>query len=159
MGPLAEQYKDELLSIKNDSKDGKLYVPEVEQWARKNSNSALHHYLEWDNERAGQEYRYAQIRKLIHLVVVTPQRKHMLVNLMIDRVTGGGYRAVDEVMANRNLVREVEAECERELKRLYSKYGYIKKYNAVWRAIEEQVLAQGRPANENQPNAKRRARG
>lgn len=67
----------------------------------------LHPYFTWDNPRAAEQYRLDQARRLIqHVYVVNVEAMQpgpipVYVSLMEDRAhPGGGYRRLEEVLAN-----------------------------------------------------------
>lgn len=78
--------------------------------AAANPLSPLHAYFEWDDRKAGHEYRLWQARTLLCRVeVVNPEAMEqkpvpVFVSLMEDRVQkGGGYRAVPDVLTSADL--------------------------------------------------------
>lgn len=56
--------RSELLELQSNS-GGLLQAEEVVRWARENPESALYRNLEWDNEKAGEQFRIWQGRRLI----------------------------------------------------------------------------------------------
>ena len=85
---------------------GILYPEAVVNFAV-DENTALHSRFEWDDVKAGYEYRIWQARQLIKLVVtVIPSTNTEIsayVSLSDDRKEDGGYRSVIEVMSDDQL--------------------------------------------------------
>ena len=65
-------------------------------------NTALHSHFEWDDTEAAREYRLVQARTVIRLIVTVigedPVPMRTYVSLPSDRVVGGGYRALQDVV-------------------------------------------------------------
>ena len=66
---LSTTIKQELLALQQASPDKAIHPARAVQWARRNTSSALHNALEWDDEKAAEEYRISQVRGLIHVHV------------------------------------------------------------------------------------------
>lgn len=91
-----EQVQAELEALR--AGDGKLIPEDVVEWARINEQSELHKRLEWDNDKAGHQWRLQQVRQLIRVVFVDDNEERTAVSLRVDRVAGGGYRKRDDVL-------------------------------------------------------------
>lgn len=111
---------------------------EVVDWARAHKDSALYNapqFQGWDEKKAAREHWLAVARRLIAIHVVyedTGMRK--TVSLSIDRSRkGGGYRSVDDVLADRSLYEIMMEDALTDLKRLEIKYEHIKALHPVWR--------------------------
>ena len=128
--------KSELLLIKEASQDGMLHAETVVEWARDNTNSALHKALEWDDVRAAEEYRIAQVRQLIRIHVISEDGVPQLVSLTFDRTKGGGYREVSDVLKSRDLAEIMLADALGELERVRAKYERVKDLMPVWEQVE-----------------------
>lgn len=128
--------RDELLAIKGNNEF--LLVEEAEAWARAHPESYLYRSLEWDNEKAGHEYRLHQLRRLIALHIVTEEGARSMISLSIDRHReGGGYRDLDSVLASKSLHGILLDDALRELKRVQLKYDHLKELAPVWSAAEK----------------------
>lgn len=141
--------KEELLSIKAESADGLLYAPMVVDWARSHPDSALHKSLEWNDTRAAQEYRIQQVRQLIRVHVIAEDGAPQLVSLTFDRKQNGGYRAVDDVLKNRDLSDIMLKDALDELTRIQTKYQRVQQLTGVWREVEK-IRRRGRRAVSDQ---------
>lgn len=129
--------KSELLDIQAANKDGLLHCHEVVEWARKNSDSALHSAIEWNNRKAADEYRLYQVRQLIRLNIETEDHAPTFVSLSIDRKSGGGYRAVSDVAANKDLREIMLQDALDELERIQAKYARLEALESIWREADQ----------------------
>jgi hypothetical protein len=123
---MAKSVTGELLAIQSRSKDSMLHPSEVVSWAAEHPKSALYPKFEWDDSRAGHEWRLQQARSLIRLHVVTEDGTPKLVNLRIDRSKGGGYREIKDVMNDEDLRTAMLADCVADIKRVQARYSFIK---------------------------------
>jgi hypothetical protein len=123
----------ELLKIKGTNE---FLVPEeAEAWARQHPRSDLHASLEWDNDKAGYQFRLWQIRRLIAVHIRTEGGVRTMLSLSIDRHReGGGYRSVVDILARRDLHEVLLSDSLSELDRIQIKYSQIKELEPVWRA-------------------------
>lgn len=123
--------KDELLALK---KDGVLLAHDVVTWAQANPHSLLHKSLEWDDAKAGYEYRLEQVRRLVRIHVVTESGERQLLSLSVDRTNqaGGGYREMQAVLADKTLRDVLLTDALRELDRIQKKYEHLKELSRVW---------------------------
>ena len=121
-----------------------LRVEDAVDWARRHPSSALHSALEWDNEKAGEEYRCWQMRQLIRVNIINEVGKRQTVSLTIDRVSGGGYRDIIEVMQTPHLRDIMLADALNELTRIQKKYAEIKELARVWQEVDNVVRKQSR---------------
>lgn len=125
--------RDELLNFKNE--DGLIRVEEAESWARSNPDSALHQSLEWDDAKAGQAYRFMQVRRLIAIHIVNEEGTRQVVSLSIDRTKpGGGYREVEDVVKAKPLRDVMLSDALAELERVQAKYQTLQELAEVWAA-------------------------
>ncbi len=118
--------------------DGKIRPAPLVAWAKKHHDSALHKCFEWSDSAAADLYRIEQARKLIRVVIVhdvTEERK--TVSLRIDRINGGGYRKLDEVVASLDLRPRLVSDALGELCSLRRKYSYLGELASIWAAIDE----------------------
>ena len=144
--------RDELLKIKEADPDGLLLAPKAVAWAREHPDSALHGALEWDDQKAGQEYRVHQVRQLIRLHVVSEDGAPQLVSLTFDRSGAGGYRAISDVLKSRELTEIMLADALAELERVQLKFSRVKELAAVWEEVEK-TRRRSRSRAPQQPSA------
>jgi hypothetical protein len=115
-----------------------LKVETIHEWAEEHTESAIHKSLEWDNDRAGYQYRLGQIRQLIAIHVRSPEGVRQIVSLTIDRVRpGGGFRDLDRVMSQPDLRSVLLRDALADLTRLQTKYAQLTELASVWEAVNE----------------------
>ena len=105
----------------------------------------LHACFEWDDARAGQDYRLWQARKLIAVVVcgVTGTAKEIraFVSLKTDRTKdGGGYRILADVMTDKQMREQMLDEALEELQVFQTKYRRLKALAPIWPAVRRVML-------------------
>lgn len=118
------------------SPDGMLHCEVIHDWANNQRDSAIGRVLEWDDSKAGREYRLIQIRQLIRIHTVTDTGAPTYLSLRIDRSNGGGYRQVKDVLRTPDLRERALADALADLKRVQSHYGHLAELSAVWTALE-----------------------
>lgn len=104
--------------------------------------TALHECFEWDDEKAGHEYRLWQARKIIkvHVTVLpnttTPIQAY--VSLKTDRTgAGGGYRPIVDVMNNAQMREQLLTEALEELTYYEEKYKQLQELAPVFEAAKK----------------------
>lgn len=94
----------------------------------KDETSVLHKHFEWDDSEAADLYRRQQARTLIQkckiqLVETEPVMIRAFVSLPTDRVNGGGYRLMSEVVNDdsmrEELIRDIQLTIARWNKKLH----------------------------------------
>lgn len=126
--------RDELLALIDDDQ---LTPTVVYDWTQHHPRSDLHRALEWDDKKAGYQYRLWQIRSLIAIHVITPERRREMISLSVDRVMpGGGYRTITSVMQSQTLRDVALADALAELERVQKKYEYLSELAGVWAAAQ-----------------------
>jgi len=145
---------DELRLIQSMN-SGLLNPADVVEYAS-NKNTYLHSRFEWDDAKAGREYRLWQARQIISLeltVVEAPSsmpKKMTLefrpaaaepvrafVSLGEDRHKGGGYRSIEEVLSEPSLREQLLEEAKAEMIRFKVKYQRLIELDKVFSAIDE----------------------
>ena len=127
--------RQEILALQARAKDGILHVEDVHAWAKRNPRSALHKNIEWDVPKAAFQYQLWQVRRLISIHVVTDEGEPTVVNLVIDRKKGGGYRDINDVLSSRSLSKAMLNDALQELERVQVKYQRVKELTSVWEAV------------------------
>lgn len=125
----------ELLALKDAS--GLIHVETAHGWAKSHPKSDLYGAIDWDLERGALQWQFQQIRRIITLHIVYEDRAPRVVSLKIDRVSGGGYRLIDEVIPASDLRSQMLNECLADIERLKNKYSALKEMCRVWDAAEE----------------------
>jgi hypothetical protein len=127
--------QSELEALRDSDPQNILHPERAVAWAHDNPGSALHAALEWDNEIAGNQHRLWQVRRLVKIHVRDARREPTMISLTIDRVSGGGYRRVEDVMAVPDLRAMALAEALSELRRVQRKYHQLRELEGVWEAV------------------------
>lgn len=129
--------KSELMNIQHAHPENVLHPNDVVEWAKDNPGSLVYKSLEWDDKRAAEGYRLAQVRRLIQIHVVTEEYQPMVVSLSIDRKAGGGYRDMQDVGAKPDLRQIMLDDALAELERVKAKYSRLQELVSVWEATEQ----------------------
>ena len=141
----------ELLAIQQANPDNILHASDAVAWARANPGSALHKAIEWNDERAADEFRLVQVRRLIQLHIVAEDGTPKLVSLSFDRENGGGYRSISDVVKVPDLREVMLLDALRELERVQKKYARIEALAAVWTATEAVRIKSRRKGRGEEP--------
>lgn len=125
---------------------GGLLKPEdVVDFAR-DPNTALHSEFEWDDSLAAHEHRLNQARNVIRLVVTIigeqPEPVRAFVSLPTDRVSGGGYRSMADVVNDVSRRDEMIRDALERLLAAKRKYQHLVALQDVWMAIDAAVAKQ-----------------
>jgi hypothetical protein len=131
-----ERVEKELQALRDEL--GLLVPHVVVEWARVNTESALHSQFEWDDSKAAEEYRIWQARRVIAVYVVADGGERKFVSLSIDRKRdGGGYRDVEVVLKDEELRKVLVRDALMELKRVRAKYEHVKELASVYVEIDK----------------------
>ena len=117
-------------------KSGMINASRAVKWARRNPRSALHEYLEWDDEIAAEKYREDQIRSFVQIHIVDPLGFRQYVSLSIDRRPGGGYRPVQDVLSRQDLRSIMLNDALDDLDRMRRLYVSLKELGPIWDCID-----------------------
>lgn len=139
---ISKSAQDELASLAKRLTDP-LHPYDVVKWARKNTTSALHECFEWDDGKAADRYRIDQARHFIRMIVITPAGTGVpmraLVSITKDRLNGGGYRHIGDVMEDGLMANQIILEALREAKRWSFKYQHLQQLRDIHKAVERVV--------------------
>jgi hypothetical protein len=133
------------LNFLSDSR-GFINPNRVHDWARANPRSELHRSLEWDDARAGHEFRLGQIRRLIQIHVVDVAGDRRTISLVQDRHELGGYRYLAPVLSNAEMRRMALVEAFAEYKRWERRYKYFLEFKPLFDAaarVERDIEGDG----------------
>jgi len=121
-----------------------LRPPDVVDFARENTDSALHSCFEWDDGEAAVQYRLWQARHLIrvHVCVLHDDVKpvRVFVSLKADREYDdgeGGYRLLTSVLSDGELREQLLAEALAELQVFEQKYRALQELVPVFEALAD----------------------
>ena len=137
---LKERIRRELDRLRAQA--GGLLSPERVVEFASNPETALHSQFTWDDGEAAHQYRLWQARKVISVVVIERDdsagpRIRSFVSLTTDRVPGGGYRELDDVLSDERLHRQMLDDALDDLRRVRRKYQALQSLRPVWRAMDE----------------------
>lgn len=116
---------------------GMIHAPAAVKWARRHRNSALHGFLEWDDEIAGERYRVDQVRGFIQVNIVDALGSRRYVSLSIDRESGGGYRQTNDVLSHQDLRAIMLRDAIADLQRLQRLYIGLAELRPIWSVVEK----------------------
>jgi len=133
---MSEKIKAELLAIQNANKNKMLFPLSVVNWAKTHPKSALHSRFEWNDEKAGHEYRIWQARQLITIHIVLEDGNPQVVSLSFDRKGDGGYRSISDVLTNRQLSEIMLQDALAELQRVEARYQHVRELTSVWTEVK-----------------------
>jgi hypothetical protein len=125
--------------------DGVLLPEHVVAYA-KNEKTALHNQFEWDDTKAGEQWRLQQARQLIRVRVEMvqlketedPVRVRSFWSLPSDRYgNGGGYRDTPTILSRQQTRNELLAMATQEMETFQRKYSLLKELTVVFEAMRE----------------------
>jgi len=132
-----ELCENELRSLE---KKGVLQAEQVVSFAI-NKKTALHSEFEWDDTKAGYQYRLGQARKIIVSVIIVPMKNKPIqayVSLVSDRVNpGGGYRRTETVLSNKELRAELLLQAIKDFEYWRDKYELLNELVPIFEAAKK----------------------
>ena len=138
---LKERIKTELDEIML-AHGGLLNPSHVVEHAR-DPGTTLHSQFVWDDSDAADKYRLWQARQIIsnyHVVCTTPKGQVVQVSAYVslpeDRKSGGGYRAIGEVLSMPEHRRQLFAQAVAEFKQWRVKYSSLMRLQPVFKAFD-----------------------
>ena len=144
MSNRSDALQEELNAIAR-ANNGLLKKDDVWRWAKAHPSSALYQEFEWDPDKAAEAHWAETASALIRVHVryeevaglTTKVKVREYVSLSSDRLNGGGYRRLDDVLSNADLMAEMLTDCLRELERLQRKYAHLKELEPIWEAMRK----------------------
>ena len=141
------QIVGEALEYIRSRHDGRLRPEAVVQAARK-PDSALHGYFEWNDTEAARKYRLHQADYLIRAVVVCPEEgerpfEPVRAFVCIEESPGASraFTHVCEAMRDETLREQVLLRARAELAAWRRRYAHLRKFAALFEAIDVLVPA------------------
>lgn len=123
----------ELMQIKGSQEF--LKAEDVVDWAEAHPKSELWKQFEWHDDVAAQQYRIWQARRIIALHITTEDGVRSMISLSIDRgLPGGGYRGLNDILADKTLHEIMLDDALAELERVRNKYAQLKALQPIWAA-------------------------
>jgi hypothetical protein len=130
----------ELELVRKHSKDKLLHPEDIVAYAM-NENTALHSKFEWDDGKAGQEYRIWQARQLIKVIVRIIPRTNIpttvYVSLKKDRYGEGGYRALVDVLSHEDLRQQLLKDAFDEFEYWKQQYYLVQELIPIFKTAEK----------------------
>jgi len=122
---------------------GGLLVPEAIVQHAKNPKSALHNSFEWNDTVAAQKYRLEQARRLLRVTVEfievdgTAEPIRVFCSLSQDREGDGGYRAMVDILNDRQMRAMMLSDALRDIEIFTEKYGRLKELVTIIKAMKK----------------------
>ena len=133
--------QDELQALLDASDDDFLQARTVVEWAKSHPTSALYNapeFMGWDLNKLAYEHLLHGARKLIEIHLIRIDGTPRVVSLTLDRHRpGGGYRRLDDVLANKRLHDILLHDALTELERVQFKYTMLKELKGTWEEVEK----------------------
>jgi DNA integrity scanning protein DisA with diadenylate cyclase activity len=126
--------RDELLALRDQ--DGIIHPEQVLEWARANQSSDIGQRIQWNIQIAAREYQLEQVRLMIRVNIVDAQGQREYISLNQDRVSGGGYRAIEDVLPVQDLRLAMLNEAYKDLERVHLKYAHLTELARVWDEVK-----------------------
>jgi hypothetical protein len=129
----------EIEKIRAASKDGKLHLADIVEFARTHPQSECHRHFTWDVQEAAQKYWIVEARDLVGKIEITLSNGSPApawISLTTDREQGGGYRPVGEVMSSAQHSTVLLEQLYRELDRLKAKYAFFTHLHEIWDTVD-----------------------
>lgn len=128
---------DELKAI--EERDGILRPQAVVEFAR-DPGTALHTQFEWNDGKAGEQYRVWQARQLIRVQVTYLGQEQTeapaFISLVVDRYSEGGYRSIAHVLTDEELRDKMLADAKRDLETFRRKYQGLVELTRVFKELD-----------------------
>jgi len=132
--------REELEAIR-DTHGGVLRPEDIVEYAR-DEETELHSRFEWDDEKAGHEYRLWQARQIVRVTVIYEEHiqetVRCYVSLADDREKkGGGYRALVDVMSDAELRSKLLQQAWDDFMGWKRKYNQLQELAPIFEAAEK----------------------
>lgn len=140
----------------------------------RNTDNVLHRYFEWDDSKAGDAYRLAQVGVLVRhvrLTIVRPDPVTREVRFTTTREyqsrpsmrqASGGYESVESILSDEHKRAELLAQVLRELNTYRQRYAELSELQPVWIVVDELTAdhaPQSLPANPTGDESRQGAAG
>lgn len=122
-----------------------ILLPETVVEEAKRKTSPLHDQFEWNNSKAGEQWRIHTARQLINVCVelIGPEEEQIetkvFVSLRQDREQGG-YRMLDRVMSSKSLREYLLEDAMQELKYFREKYKTLNELAELFDAADRILI-------------------
>jgi hypothetical protein len=108
--------------------------------AARDPESPLHSQFEWDDSKAGEQYRIWQARRILATIQVfdvrTESARPAFISLASDRLKPeGGYRWMQDVLSSKEGRQEAIETALADLKALKFRYEHIRELASVWTEV------------------------
>lgn len=114
-------------------------LPERVVEVAKNENSEMHNYFEWDDAKAGQEYRIIQARKIIGNLKVTIVKSEITepihVRAFVNTKRNTGYKNIEAVISNVDEYALLLSKAYKELTTIKEKYQQLEEIQELLKDI------------------------
>lgn len=124
--------------------NGGLLYEEIIVAAATSEGSPLHAAFTWDDSAAAEKWRLEEARTLIRRVYVRVERPEsepvtlrMYASLGTDRLAGGGYRAISDILSDSERCAELLKTALAELQAMQARYSTLAELAPVFEATEK----------------------
>lgn len=135
--------------------------PKMVVAAARDRKNPLHSFFTWNTREAAEKNLLNEARELIREYTITvtitnnePIQVRHFVSLSTDRVHGGGYRAIADVLNDEQMTEQLLADALAELQIFQAKYARLQKLLPVFEAIEKVTAAAPRKARHKRAEAR-----
>jgi len=132
------EIQEELAKIAK--RNGGVLMPAAVVKAARRESSPLHDRFTWDDSKAAQKHRLWEARQLIvtvRVIVNDSEPFNAYISLKPDRPEGGGYRAMVEVLSDKELRAQMLGDALAELEVFRKKYKDLKELASVFAATKK----------------------
>lgn len=110
----------------------------------RSDNSPLHKCFEWDNDKAADNYRLSQARKLIGAIVVAqiddrPVKKETRAFVNLPSVSR--YEPIEVAMSQPDMRNEILAKAKQEISMWRARYSAYEEFSKVHASVDEMLAA------------------
>lgn len=154
---LTQQARKELEFVRKKGR-GILRPKRVVGYAE-NPKTALHGYFEWDDAKAGYEFRVEQARRLIRAVVylhpVNNKPLRVYASFADERRQGDSYRAMDDILAEETLYNRLVDQALAEAESWRTRYQHIAELAPIVEAISSVGDKRRKPKPKKKPKKRK----
>jgi len=131
---IADKVREAFKELEAKSPNGRVTPQALVKYAEP-KDSPLHNQFEWNDRKAGQEYRLWQGRQLLRRITVNIEdksvREYQNITIEIEEGKEQGYYSLYTVMSNKDLKVKMMRQILKELGRMEQKYSTYKELSKM----------------------------